>query len=278
MSQYHHARGQWPEWPAQVPPAQRPSFSPPGLVAAPTGYEGPADATSVAANYVASQNSFDFNAARIPGLGITDPSPVENNEYSPTLPGWGYTPSDTAAGPAAPAPARRKNHTPRAPMHRSSPREVHRPVPPPRARAAGPPNRPGGANDSAVEEGELSEGQFEDLYEPPKTIDSAPPRDRALIQRALDHDSRGTSENYLRTTPFTRRTSLARSLRTRTGHRYPIRPMRKLAFQTSVRSPRGPLAARDLALILPIYPPGRSTMTKPPPRSQTRMPRRDTRR
>lgn len=106
------------------------------------------------------QGSFDYNASRIPGLGIVGTSTESGPYYSPSAANWTQTPSPNVGGVPA------QHHDPvdsfnAAPSQVSHTREQW-----PLAGSSGPlrlDEQPQSSN-MGVEEGELSEGQFEDLY------------------------------------------------------------------------------------------------------------------
>lgn len=118
----------------------------------------------------ASQAAYGVNGTHIPGLGIGGAAPV--NPYGNFASGAAsWNPPN---GPPVPT-----SHTPpQAP----NPFHIDRPQPnssnasnsgvPPPAQPAQEPPRPSAAVE--MEEGELSEGQFEDLYEPREDVSDAP--------------------------------------------------------------------------------------------------------
>lgn len=115
-----------------------------------------------------SQNSFDYNAGHIPGLGIAG-AQTASLPYggAPGTGGWAPQPSFAAALPgiqqpvstAIPYSALQRQSRPRDGDQARSAKLPTKPPPP-----AAPRSQPIANKD--VEEGELSEGQFEDLYEP----------------------------------------------------------------------------------------------------------------
>ncbi|KAK0628201.1 hypothetical protein B0T17DRAFT_588395 [Bombardia bombarda] len=112
-----------------------------------------------------SQNSFDFNANHIPGLGITGP-PTGGNSYhvTPTTGSWPHPYSSPANIQAASQPKQAEPSSGGRHPQAASPKIVT-------ATTAKAPTQPvllaaHTVLNSDVEEGELSEGQFEDLYEP----------------------------------------------------------------------------------------------------------------
>ena len=167
MSQYPHGYGQYHGSPPQYSyPYQSPAAYTPPV------YGSPPDPRAAAAHYAMSQNSFNHNANTIPGLGIVG-TPNSGSAYNPPgLGGWGHgqghgqaqTPSYSAGAPglAVQQPV---------PMPDSFPQERQQQFPtrhdPPQAsNRISNTNEMGRQDSEEMEEGELSEGQFEDLYEP----------------------------------------------------------------------------------------------------------------
>ncbi len=167
MSQYPYDHSQWPEWPEQRPQPHH-NFNPAGQPPPPAGHSGPPVGMSIEANYVVSQTSFDYNANRIPGLGIT---------------GWDY--ADQNAWPSSSS----RNARPQDSTLYPTRRESHYPLP--QAQALPSSHPPSGG---AVEEGELSEEASEDLYEPARARDAAPPPDLDVRAPVVIPDSRDDSE------------------------------------------------------------------------------------
>ncbi|KAI0109373.1 hypothetical protein F4776DRAFT_657188 [Hypoxylon sp. NC0597] len=105
-------------------------------------------------NYATVNNSFQYNASSIPGLGMANSQP--------------------------PVPYRLDNNTAWHPQLQIAP---HHPVPVQTAQNAStvvskqkePPNVSRVQTEDTLEEGELSEGEFEDLYEPKHSVDVAVP-------------------------------------------------------------------------------------------------------
>ncbi|KXX80075.1 Protein red1 [Madurella mycetomatis] len=118
----------------------------------------------------ASQASFDYNASHIPGLGIgapvsgggqygldAGPIPWTQPHLFPASTSQVPSPHAFASGALNPqfSPSDRTTSGPRG-----GTKTPHKPVPPPSRQAA----------NTDIEEGELSEGQFEDLYEPREPV------------------------------------------------------------------------------------------------------------
>lgn len=139
-----------------------------------TGYAGPAynsqyNSSAAMLNHDVAQASFQYNAAHIPGLGITGAAPG-GSKYNP------------AAGPTTwpqhqvfPLPAQAS-----APGSSSGQHSQNTPPGltvnnPSKSNSANPPTQTAPmttlpATNTDIEEGELSEGQFEDLYEPRESV------------------------------------------------------------------------------------------------------------
>ncbi|KAL2261573.1 hypothetical protein VTK26DRAFT_3859 [Humicola hyalothermophila] len=148
-----------------------------------SGYTAPAypvryNSSAAEFNRDASQQSFDYNATNIPGLGIPGATPG-GAQYHPAP--WAQHPMFPATASSVPPP---QAYTP-APFPVQHAQSTHSNLP------SGGPSNAKGADESKppasvvaqpavsvdTEEGELSEGQFEDLYEPRE-----PARDRVAAQ------------------------------------------------------------------------------------------------
>jgi hypothetical protein len=157
---YSHFPGQPPPYPGQPPAPPRPyQYAPAPIQPASSFYISPASATepsptTVTNNYASINGSFQYNGSSIPGLGIsaapTKAYRVEaNTRYQP--------PSTAPSSPAYTAPLTRPQNiiglqeaiSPYAP---GSSAVIPSPLPP--------------TNRRSEEEGELTGGEFEDLYEP----------------------------------------------------------------------------------------------------------------
>ncbi|KAK3365097.1 hypothetical protein B0T24DRAFT_652237 [Lasiosphaeria ovina] len=192
MSQYPYGYG-YGQYHGQPPPQPPPQFSPPqypygypppgGYPAAPPpAYNPPFNPGAIDTTRHLSQGSFAYNASQIPGLGIAGAmtAPTGGGSYSlPPPPGVWSQPYQfaggvpTAAHPSIPPPGgtfRRSfsgQHTqPPSPTGVAFPNEIPSTTAAPAA--AAPPSHTG--PDNEMEEGELSEGQFEDLYEPREPV------------------------------------------------------------------------------------------------------------
>ncbi|RWA13528.1 hypothetical protein EKO27_g1603 [Xylaria grammica] len=124
-------------------------------------------------NYAMSQSAYDHNANRIPGLGLG------GTQIAPTA----------SFPPSAPQPWPAQGHNPQmnSYFHQSQqrppaslPQQSHLPYPPTQSQ---PPNN--------LEEGELSEGEFEDLYEP-KALANPP---QIAQQKRPNHSSNNLDSN-----------------------------------------------------------------------------------
>ncbi|KAI0384508.1 hypothetical protein F5Y04DRAFT_248485 [Hypomontagnella monticulosa] len=161
MSEHHHRQGPYTGQPSQILPhppfAQSPS---PFNTHSPYygSFQQPPAATS---NFATVNNSFQYNASNIPGLGM--------------------------GGPLPPVPYRTESNVsfhqqPQSQIQHISthtPEKASTTVPKQRD-LENPPNKQGSTAfqshvEPTLEEGELSEGEFDDLYEPQHTIDTAVP-------------------------------------------------------------------------------------------------------
>ncbi len=170
MSQYPHPYG-YGQYHGQYPP-QPYSYQNAPSTSAP-GHEDLYNPFTLQAHHDASQAAFGLNGANIPGLGIggmmaTGIPPG----FAPSAAAWGQQPGFPMSGP---------NLAPQG--YGANPLESQQPQPGivpgvsnSRARpfASSAPSPPRPAADIEMEEGELSEGQFEDLYEPREYVPSAP--------------------------------------------------------------------------------------------------------
>lgn len=159
---YGHYLGHYPP-PTSFPPMPGPMPGlMPGPLSAQSSYYHPPTPQAGAippANYAASQSAYDHNATRIPGLGL------------------GRAPSVAASAP----------YLPSAPQQ--WPTQIHSPQTnnfiqnqqQPPASLPQQPNRPHRPSNNKLEEGELSEGEFEDLYEPGILTNArAPPKNKPI--------------------------------------------------------------------------------------------------
>lgn len=140
-------------------------------------YASPTEPGATDTHYAMAHNAFSQNASRIPGLGVAG-MPNSGSPYSQQagMGTWdqGQSRSFSAGAPgsaahlpvAAPAPG------PFQPEPRENFPSLHDPAPTP-ARPPGLDEMQKRSNDDDMEEGELSEGQFEDLYEPKESASHA---------------------------------------------------------------------------------------------------------
>lgn len=180
MSQYPHSYG-YGQYHGQPPPQPHPYPAAPG-----TSVPGLVDAYNPYAAQIhqdaaqAAQAAYNMNATHIPGLGIGAPPPgTAHQSFSYSMMAWG-PPSGFPAPPPAPSPA---PHAPTPMLFGATSFDSQSPQPIPASagpsKPAKPPSQPAAlpARPTAgveMEEGELSEGQFEDLYEPREYVPSAP--------------------------------------------------------------------------------------------------------
>ncbi|KAI0147443.1 hypothetical protein GGR57DRAFT_251216 [Xylariaceae sp. FL1272] len=202
---YGYGYGQYPFIPPpmhsmQSQPPSQPTYNhhPPGAVhPSPVGAQPPPFHTNA-------QSAYDHNATRIPGLGlgghqlpmpsfppgVTMPwqAPVPTPQQPPAQPPQANTPLLMQPRPAAEA--------------RLAQQQPPKSMPPKKPTPTQQPNQ-------ALEEGELSEGEFEDLYEPNSNT-AAPPPTSSLQQKNADgragtHNSHTLHRNNLMPTASTSR-------------------------------------------------------------------------
>ncbi|KAK3330618.1 hypothetical protein B0H66DRAFT_527964 [Apodospora peruviana] len=120
------------------------------------------------------QSSFDYNASQIPGLGIASASSGQPHNIPTGPAAWAQTSASAFLANFQPIPSNIQSQVPMD-LTRQQSRTVF-PVGPP-AQIVNPPLQPVSlaahftALNSEVEEGELSEGQFEDLYGPRESVE-----------------------------------------------------------------------------------------------------------
>ncbi|KAK4153101.1 hypothetical protein C8A00DRAFT_15652 [Chaetomidium leptoderma] len=171
MSQYPQPYG-YGQYQGQHPPQPYAYQNAPGYPA--PGQNTPYNPSAAQTNRDVSQASYELNATHIPGLGIGGTTPVGAHHNPASGPAfWTQPPDFPTSAPHAPPP-----HTygassfnsqrsppglaPSGPSKSAKPSNQHAPTP----------ARP--TVDDDIEEGELSEGQFEDLYEPRDYVQDAP--------------------------------------------------------------------------------------------------------
>lgn len=164
MSQYPFGYGQYPGHNSQqyIYPQHEPNYAP------------QPDPNAIQAHYGASQSSYDYNASRIPGLGIAGtptPNPGLNSaswgQQSPmmsTPPGSAFPFPAYAPPPMIPAV---QSYTPTHPQNFAPPASAPAPLPVPDAE---PDTAYDPENEDSAEEGEVSEGESDDLYEPKEPL------------------------------------------------------------------------------------------------------------
>ncbi|KAI1124217.1 hypothetical protein F5Y10DRAFT_250058 [Nemania abortiva] len=141
MTGHPRSNGQYP---GHYPPASLPPMPTSSGIHVPYYHPTPQVGTIPPANYAASQSAYDLNSIRIPGLGL------------------GQEPSMTATAPFLPSASQAwptQVHNPQANSYFQSQQQAPPPLPRQPQISQPQPN-------NALEEGELSEGEFEDLYEP----------------------------------------------------------------------------------------------------------------
>ena len=170
MSQYPHPYG-YGQYHGQYPPQPYAYQNVPSNSA--PGHEDSYNPFALQIHHDASQAAFGLNGASIPGLGIGGMAATGIPPgFAPSAAAWGQQPGVPTPGP---------NVAPQG--YGANPLESQHPQPGVvpgvsnnRAKpvASSAPSPPHLAADIEMEEGELSEGQFEDLYEPREYVPSAP--------------------------------------------------------------------------------------------------------
>ncbi|KAL2117798.1 hypothetical protein VTJ04DRAFT_7458 [Mycothermus thermophilus] len=117
----------------------------------------PFPSSTIQANRDATQTAFENNAVHIPGLGVGPPVPATQPGYTSGPSPWNQLPDLGAAAPSKPTPQGPAAHATSV-AQRTQPGEFQTATDPAQTSQL--------KRDSDLEEGELSEGQFEDLYEP----------------------------------------------------------------------------------------------------------------
>jgi hypothetical protein len=173
MSQYPYPFGYGQYYGQYAPP-------PPYAYSNIPGYHPPTQSTphnpsATQANRDASQAAYDSNAIHIPGLGIGGTAPFGTPDHlAYNVAAWTQPPSFPGPVPAPNVPPQQAHAAsdlkpqPSQPDITSASRNTAQPA----SQPAPPANRP--TADVELEEGELSEGQFEDLYEPREYAPEAP--------------------------------------------------------------------------------------------------------
>ncbi|KAI0910141.1 hypothetical protein F4823DRAFT_591250 [Ustulina deusta] len=170
MADHSHGYGQYighyPPHPPSFPPMPASSSAQP-----PYSYPAPRVGTMPPANYTASQSAYNQNSSRIPGLGL----------------GGTQMPLTTSFSPNARPPWPAQGHNPQ-------PNSFIQSQQPPPASLPQQPHPPYQQSHNPPEEGELSEGEFEDLYEPKGSADAPQVAAQSKPTRPADNvDSRNGS-------------------------------------------------------------------------------------
>ncbi|KAI6254706.1 hypothetical protein MCOR19_008788 [Pyricularia oryzae] len=171
MSQYASGHGQWPIDPSGFYPYPT---NPPQTQQRPTSYHNTSSEPSSSASYLTSQNSFGYNSTQIPGLGFGGPSASASNGPTPQ-------PHQQSWIPPPQPPANYQQQVSNAPATtlesaKTSFQPDLLPKPPVQNTQEG------------MEEGELSDADFDDLYDP-QPDDVAQPQPSTVNQkpRPVDH-------------------------------------------------------------------------------------------
>ncbi|KAI1635839.1 hypothetical protein F4809DRAFT_422319 [Biscogniauxia mediterranea] len=162
MADHPYTYGQFP---AQQPlPHFVHQSSPPNTNTQPSYFATPQMGGVVANNYATANNSYEYNASRIPGLGLGGGSSMPSASRPENNTPWHI-----------PLPAPQPNVPPRveAPLAMNNSQQPMQGTQ--AARASGAPTSSQQIAGGALEEGELSEGEFEDLYEPKDSTENTAP-------------------------------------------------------------------------------------------------------
>ncbi|TLS21973.1 uncharacterized protein PpBr36_09467 [Pyricularia pennisetigena] len=170
MSQYAPGHGQWPYDPSGFYPYPT---NQPQTQQLPTPYHTTPSEPASSASYLTSQNSFGYNATQIPGLGFGGPSASTGNG-PPQQPHQSWIPP-----PPPPANYQQQIPTTLATTLESS--KIS-------SQVASLPKPPVQNTQEAMEEGELSDADFDDLYDPqPEDVALPQPSTTNQKPRPVDH-------------------------------------------------------------------------------------------
>ncbi|KAI1818525.1 hypothetical protein GGS20DRAFT_527426 [Poronia punctata] len=137
-------------------------YPPSGLPNKPSYHTPPAPGAVPPTNVTANQSAYDYNSNRIPGLGLGG-APVSSTSFSPSVPQTWHI-----QAPTSQAKSQFQNHPK-----------------PPSSVTKQPPSTD---QSNSLEEGELSEGEFEDIYEPKQPTNFTREKPRALTTSASFHN------------------------------------------------------------------------------------------
>lgn len=161
MSQYPHPYG-YGQYHGEHPPQP---YAYPNVSGYPTPQIAPYNPSTASIHHDATQAAFNMNATHIPGLGVGGAAPQEiHHSFASGVPSWTQPPGFAQYAPSGP-PTQTSGPSPYN-LHHPQPNATHnlktsaQPLTQATSKAAPP------TADVEMEEGELSEGQFEDLYEP----------------------------------------------------------------------------------------------------------------
>jgi hypothetical protein len=183
MSQYPYPYG-YGQYYGQPPPPPYAYQNAPSYPA--PGHTDPYNPFAAQIHRDASQAAFSSNATHIPGLGIGGTAPgATQPTFAPNVAAWGQGFGFPASVPNAPPPQISgansfDSQRSQSGLPAGGPKKDTKPISQPAPPSAVP------ATDVEMEEGELSEGQFEDLYEPRETVRDAPAQPAPKVTAAAD--------------------------------------------------------------------------------------------
>ncbi|TLD22195.1 hypothetical protein PspLS_08198 [Pyricularia sp. CBS 133598] len=188
MSQYASGHGQWPYDPSGFYPYPT---NPPQPQQLPTPYQNMPSEPNSSASYLTSQNSFGYNSTQIPGLGFGGPSASASNGPTPQPHQQSWIPP-----PPPPTNYQQQISTSSATTVESA-KTSSQPAPLPKPVVQN--------TQEAMEEGELSDADFDDLYDPqPDDVAQSQPSTVNQKSRAVDHARQNSYSPHLSPNEVTR--------------------------------------------------------------------------
>ena len=161
MSQYSHPYG-YGQYHGEHPPQP---YAYPNVAGYSTPQIAPYNPSAASIHRDATQAAFGMNATHIPGLGVGGAAPQEtHHSFASGVPSWTQPPGFAQYAPSGP-PTQTSGPSPYS-LHHSQLNATHNPTSGAQPLTQPAPTATHPTADVEMEEGELSEGQFEDLYEP----------------------------------------------------------------------------------------------------------------